>query len=289
MCIRDRFTFKVKIWLNKTNEVDEVKKLLLTVEKKMIRKKRSLLHPQRSYKPVLFLDEANHMYGKLDKTEKGKDILDCFMEFVHRNTKQDGNFHVVLASSSSLFVRRIMKDSLSRSSIAVIGDLSKEHAQEYWKWLEENEKKSCKMQFSKVYEVVGGHMFDLRRVFMAMDPEKEISQMIAVAQTNITSLMVPPKNPKTPVIGWIEKPVIGWTKEQGEEVAHGICTDGYMEVRTLREKYGNDMIDEMIKEHVVCYRPGPLWNDDLNLPKDVRFPIITAPTPLHLYVLRKRD
>ena len=64
------FTFKVKIWLNKTNEVDEMKKLLLTVEKKMIRKKRSLLHPQRSYKPVLFLDEANHMYRKLDKTER---------------------------------------------------------------------------------------------------------------------------------------------------------------------------------------------------------------------------
>ena len=114
-----------------------------------------------------------------------------------------------------------------------------------------------------------------------MDPEKEISQMIAVAQTNVTSLMVPPKNPKTPVIGW--------TKEQGEEVAQAIHTNGYMEVSTLREKHGDDMIDEMIKEHVVCYRPGPVWNDDLNLPKDVRFPIITAPTPLHLYVLRKRD
>ena len=111
------------------------------------------------------------IYRKLDKTEKGKDILNCFMEFIHRNTKQDGNFHVVLASSSSLFVRRIMKDSLSRSSIAV----------------------------------------------------------------------------------------------------------------------GDDIIDEMIKEHVVCYRPGPVWNDDLDLHKNVKFLIITAPTSLHLYVYSGKE
>ena len=282
--ILEWFTFKIKLWWNKDKppktELD-VKKLLLTVEKKMIRKKRSW-HPGKRYTPVLFLDEASHMYGKLDKTEEGKNILECFMEFIHRNTKQNENFHVILASSSSMFVRRIMKDSLSRSSVIVIGDLSKEHAQEYWQWLEKEEGKSCSVQFDKVFEKVGGHMFDLRRVFMALEPEEELSQMIAVAQTNLTSLIVPTpsKNP--------EKPELGWTKEQGEEVVNGIRLHGYMEVRPLREKHGDDMIDEMVKEHVVCYRPGPVWKDDLNLPENVEFPIITAPTPLHLWVLKEK-
>ena len=139
---------------------------------------------------------------------------------------------------------------------------------------------SCIMGFDKVYKVysVGGQMFDLRRVCLAQNPCTDLYQMIAVARANMATLKLPHKNPK--IKG------MGWTKEQGEKVAQKIHEYGYIEVYECRERYGDDLIDEMIKEHVVCYRPGPMWCDDLSLPEGVKFPIITAPTLLHLYVLK---
>ena len=290
--IPESFTFKLKFWLPKksTPDADDVKKLLFAIERKIVEKNR---WRNSACKPVIFLDEANHMYGYLDNTAEGKVILKCFMDFIQRNTKQDGNFHVILASSSSLFVRQIMKDSISRSSIFVIGDLSKQHAVEYWKWLQGENKEKCSsprkwvedknkekcsnsaMQFEKVYKRVGGHMFDLRKVFTSLDPKNELDQMVAIARTELTSLVIP-------------EPNIGWNKEQGEEIAKGLRDRGYMEVRPLQGKHGSDMLDAMIKENVICYRPGPVWNDDLNLqdPSTVEYPIITAPTPLHLWVLK---
>ena len=184
---------------------------------------------------------------------------------------------MILASSSSLFVRQIMKDSTSRSSIFVVGDLSKQHAKKYWKWLEDNMEYKCSesLHFEEAYERVGGHMYDLRRVFTALDPKNELDQMIAVARTKLTSLLLP-------------EPKIGWNREQGEEIAQGFLKKGYTEVRPLQEKHGSDMLDAMIKEHVICYRPGPVWSDDLNCQdaSALEYPIITAPTPLHLWVLK---
>ena len=123
------FSFKLQLQLKRNPpNAENVKDLLHTIEKKIIDRKQS------SYSlPIIFLDEANHMYGSLGNTTEGKMVLNCFMEFIHRNTKQNANFHVVLASSSSMFVRQIMKDITSRSSVFVIGDLSREHAEKFWK------------------------------------------------------------------------------------------------------------------------------------------------------------
>ena len=132
----------------------------------------------------------------------------------------------------------------------------------------------CSIGFEEAYSKVGGHMFDLRRVFTSLNPKEELDQMIAVTREKLVSLLTP-------------KSDIGWNKVQGEEIAQGLREKGFMEVCPLQEKYGHDMLDAMIKEHVVCYRPGPVWSDDLHLQEmTVEYPIITAPTPLHLWVLK---
>ena len=171
-----------------------------------------------------------------------------------------------------------MKDSTSRSNIYVIGDLSKKHAEEYWKWLEVNMEHKCSMQFEDVYEKVGGDMFDLRRVFTALDPKDELDQMIAVARIKLTSLLRP-------------EPKIGWDMKQGEEIAELLLKNGYINDVLQNEAlkhHSRDILDAMIKENVICFRPGPVWNDDLNKQETntSEYPIVTAPTPLHLWVLK---
>ena len=54
----------------------------------------------------------------------------------------------------------------------------------------------------------------------------------------MATLKLPHKNPK--IID------MGWTKEQGEKVAQKIREYGYIEVYELRERYGDNMIDEVI-------------------------------------------
>ena len=52
-------------------------------------------------------------------------------------------------------------------------------------------------------------------------------------------------------------------REQGESVTQGIRNHGYIEVYKLTQGQGRHVIDETIKERMVCYRPGPMWGDDL--------------------------
>lgn len=83
-------------------------------------------------KPVLFIDEANYLYRYLDSKEVGNEILGKVMDFFVQNTKQTKKFSVVLASSSSMFIRRILSHTINRASVFVIGDLSKDEAKAFW-------------------------------------------------------------------------------------------------------------------------------------------------------------
>ena len=106
---------------------------------------------------------------------------------------------------------------------------------------------------------------------------EELAQMIAIAQSHMQSLKCP------------NTPKMGWTKEQGESVEQGIHDHGYLEVYKLTQEdmYGHDNNDRQDDQRA----RGLLrtWGDDLILPENVKFPIITAPTPLHLFVLRNSN
>ena len=56
------------------------------------------------------------------------------------------------------------------------------------------------MSFDEVYN--GQIMFDLRRVCLAPNPCKELSQMIAIARANLVTLN---KNPQNKVMGWTKE------------------------------------------------------------------------------------
>ena len=115
-------------------------------------------------KPLLFIDEANHIYRYLDRKELGQVIIGKVMDFIVQNTKQARRFSVVLASSSSMFIRRILDHTVNYVSVFVGGDLTSEEAKVYWEqYLPQRFPTHHKVEvsFPEVYVVVGGHMFHL--------------------------------------------------------------------------------------------------------------------------------
>ena len=52
--------------------------------------------------PVLVIDEANRLRAVLED-QAGNATLNDFVAWIVRNTKQDGKFHITMASSDSFF------------------------------------------------------------------------------------------------------------------------------------------------------------------------------------------
>ena len=75
--------------------------------------------------------------------------------------------------------------------------------------MEDNMEYRCSMQFEEAYKRVGGHMY------MHWTQKNELDQMIAIARTKLTSLVLP-------------EPKMGWNREQGEEIAQGLHKKGYI-------------------------------------------------------------
>ena len=82
--ILEWFTIKLKLFFNRKSpppDAEDMKKLLLTIERKISARK-------RWRKSVVYIDEANHMYGCLDNTTKGQIVLNCswnlFIEIQNR-------------------------------------------------------------------------------------------------------------------------------------------------------------------------------------------------------------
>ncbi|KAF0482060.1 hypothetical protein F8M41_023519 [Gigaspora margarita] len=82
--------------------------------------------------PILVIDEAN-MFSQLGSSENGEVLLKSILNWMVVNTKEKGRFHIVLTSSDSFFFDWIVNLlHIPHATPYVVGDLSKEEAEEYF-------------------------------------------------------------------------------------------------------------------------------------------------------------
>ena len=65
-----------------------------------------------------------------------------------------------------------------------------------------------------------------------------------------------------------------------------LCEQDSVQYIHLREEFGEDVVNQMIKEHFLVYQPLPsVVNTHVEDPS--KYPILTSPSPAHLRTLRK--
>ena len=92
--------------------------MLSAAEKVLIGMKQSLWSGQ--YYPVLSFDDAEKIYTSLNDENypKGKKMLEIIL---FKNTKEQENLYVIVTSTSSVHVRRFLRDIDGRAEVLVIG------------------------------------------------------------------------------------------------------------------------------------------------------------------------
>lgn len=77
-----------------------------------------------------------------------------------------------------------------------------------------------------------------------------------------------------------------WTHEAALAVMKQLCEQDSVQYIHLREEFGEDVVNQMIKEHFLVYQPLPsVVNTHVEDPS--KYPILTSPSPAHLRTLRK--
>ena len=244
--------------------------MLSSAEKVMIGMKQGLWSEQ--YYPVLSFDDAEKMYSYLDDDNypEGKKVLKSLHNFLITT-----NSHVIISSTN---VHQFLKDMKQRPKIMVIGDLSKEDAKVFWEKYLPADNPSIpvpSLQFNDVYDVFGGHMFHLKKCYLR-GVHPELTTIVKMALVRWKLFVVPNSGSKK----------FKWSRESALFVMDQLRENGSIQYTALKDSFGEELVDEMIKEHFLCYQPLPLLVDN-TVEDSSHYPILTAPSPAHLWTLRK--
>ena len=175
------------------------------------------------------------------------------MNFV-KNTKEQENFHIVVTSTSLVHVLRFLKDIDGRAEVLVIGDLGKEDAKVFWeKYLPQkylptdNPSISVpSLQFDDVYDVFGGHMFPLKQCYLR-GVRTESTTIVKMALVRWKQFVVPTSESKK----------FKWSRESAIAVMDQLRENGSIQYTVLKDSFGEELVDEMVKEHFLVYQPLP--------------------------------
>eukprot|EP00276_Gloeochaete_wittrockiana_P002359 CAMPEP_0184671170 /NCGR_PEP_ID=MMETSP0308-20130426/85342_1 /TAXON_ID=38269 /ORGANISM="Gloeochaete witrockiana, Strain SAG 46.84" /LENGTH=510 /DNA_ID=CAMNT_0027118249 /DNA_START=302 /DNA_END=1835 /DNA_ORIENTATION=+ len=114
--------------------------------------------------PVLVIDEANEL-DELSGTEEGRAELKKFLSLAVNYTKVKNRFHIIMATSDSFFLDWLkMRVNPGSYSVYGIGDLSRQHAEQYFKHILSSNQDYSKIQsalentFDLVYAMTGGRI-----------------------------------------------------------------------------------------------------------------------------------
>ena len=262
---------------------------------------RSLLWGKNN--PVLFIDEANRLKVLLqDNPKEGNKVLSTLFEWLVQKTKQQNRFHVMLGSSSSFFhlwVSRYMQQGQYESY--VIGDLTREEAKRYWEEqiLTQPDWKECQSpNFKMAYEVCGGNIMYLRKFALQWKLNRgqlQCEEFSLVRQENMRlyrACNTPDYFART-FMQWYEdpesvgkKPVL-WTKELFLEIAQRLVSspEGFLAYEPLCDEFNEDVINSLIKYHLLHLRPNKEFGYDLpSAPKNAA--VVTAMSPSARYAMK---
>ena len=231
-------------------------------------------------KPVLFIDEANKLGGISEHPgDVGSKALRSLLDWCVLNTKQDGRFHVVFASSDSFFMDWLAAQGITAHvRPLVIGDLDREHARAYYKHqldMADVPNDVLVPTSDEVYRVCGGHMLSIREYIS----EAVLAAIMSRQQEFVFSgfqdacarlgLVVPPPHDEG----------LGWSRVQILDVFSAIHRDGWMVHEDAQKKFSRSVVKALIDADVVHYRPKrPIVVDLPGQPLNT--PVLTARTPV---------
>ena len=251
----------------------------------------SILRGENIPAPILFIDEANLMRDLERSDENGQEIIKSIFTWFIAMTKEKRKFHIVLCSSDS-FIHNWLSNFVGNNNFSAltIGHLGFEEAREFWETRVTSKGFYGQkvVSFEEMYGICGGSMFLLenlydRYVFIGEHP----SRSSYINQANMTLMKaMEPSNEfyKDPL-----KSHPAWKKEELKEVCKALASSkgGYVYYDELTKTISQNSIDSLIEYNIIHLRPSFELSKDLDpIPRELK-PIITAESPIDLYVMKK--
>ena len=183
--------------------------------------------------------------------------------------------HVVISSTN---VHHFLEHMRNRAEIMVIGDLVRDDAQQFWEeYLPKTYPSipSPPLSFGDVFAVLGGHMYHLEQCYFRGIPP-ELTSIVKIALVSWKQFLVPTSGSKK----W------KWSRNASLAIMKELYHEGSIQYSAMREEIGEEAIDKMIKSRFLVYQPLPAIVNT-GMEDSTRYPILNAPTPAHLWTLRK--
>ncbi len=284
--------------VGKENNADKLNAVFDVIDRALPEK--SLLWGKNS--PILFIDEANRLKVLLqDNPQEGNKVLLTLFEWFVQKTKQQNRFHVMLGSSSSFFhlwVSNYILEGQYKSY--VIGDLSQKEAKRYWQEhiLTQSDWKECPPpDFEIAYDVCGGNIMYLRDFafewkFSRGRLQRNEFSLVQQESMGLYRACNTPDYFVRTFMRWYEdpegmskKPVL-WTKEQFLKIATKLVSapEGFLVYKPLCNEFGEEVINSLIKYHLLHLRPNNKMGYDLPSAPDGA--IVTAMSSSARYAMK---
>ena len=245
--------------------------------------------------PILFIDEANKL-NMLLKDPQGHEALENLFEWFVAHTKQKQHFHVVLAASDSFFHLWVQKFiGSSRIKSYVIGNLTKQEAQQFWMSravtpLKLPEERASGL-FEDAYQVCGGNMFSLENYVAEYSRSKGQLRptgfsLVRAERAKLTNALF--RSGNGPASSHTENGEAVWTREQFVTMMKKLTESksGFLVYNNLCEEMGQKVVDAFIAYNLLHLRPSKDFAYDLpEAPEDLS--IVTAETPSSLVAMRR--
>ncbi|KAA1079162.1 hypothetical protein PGT21_002008 [Puccinia graminis f. sp. tritici] len=219
--------------------------------------------------PIIVVDEANFFKRIEDDTTQ------AFLDFAVRITKQEMKMHIIFTSSDSFFVNWLQKRvNPTHFSTLVVGDLPQQEAHNYFlhvvethRQLSEKTKDFLKsLDFKIPFKMTGGRMFFIR---------KYVSQVCQSGYFENPMLFEPVTNAYASMGSNFLGKATTYKKQQAVDVAQLLVeSPGYLPYANLVETFGDTVVEEMIEQNFLHYRPSATFSRDL-LPSPSE-PVLTA-------------
>jgi len=238
----------------------------------------SLLRGRGVPSPVLIIDEANRLRALLED-QAGSATLNDFFAWIVRNTKQDGKFHVIMASSDSFFYRWVTQyvDSAYFRNF-VIGHLAKEEAKTFWEEIVmPHDDGIPPLAFEKVYEVCGGCMHLLWESHRIHQITRGIVQPYSMSYVSLR---------RGKFIKMLHQSDLPWKQDHIITTMRLLVEQGYVGYNTLCKETSQKAIDAMIENNVVHLRPCAVFPFDIE-GKSSEYPIVTPHLPCDLILMKE--
>ena len=240
--------------------------------------------------PILYIDEANLLRDLVINDPGGQKVLKSIFMWLVSMTKEQEKFHVILCSSDS-FMHNWLANFVGndRFNTYSIGHLGQVEARQFWDERIVTSAYKSNLQFEDVYEIAGGNMFLMKRlyldyVFGGIYPRDTF--FLQQAKSHLVKAL----SPHNPYIMDPLKAKPIWEEEQVVTIMRKLTSteDGYLYYAEMRKEVGQVGLDSMIEYNIIHLRPYfALSCSDINPLPDRPEAIITAESQVGLLAMKQ--